>query len=117
MEPRVLVVIAVILSAGQSAEVDEVRQAIADLDRQRTQVRLSGRTFLLDVVMQAPERFSPAVRTALEAELPTLRPAVLRSRFHFREPVRSTSSWRPSTRSTCGNGTVPSSWPTTSART
>lgn len=63
----------------------EVQQAIADLDRQRTQVRLVGRTFMIDIVMQTPERFSTAVRAALEAELPALHPAVVRSRFHFRE--------------------------------
>ncbi|MBO3679585.1 LacI family DNA-binding transcriptional regulator [Streptomyces sp. NEAU-YJ-81] len=63
----------------------EVHQAIKDLDRQRTQVRIGGRTFMIDIVMQAPERFSLAVRAALEAELPALRPAVMRSRFHFRE--------------------------------
>jgi LacI family transcriptional regulator len=63
----------------------EVHQAIADLERQRSQLRLSGRTFIVDIVMQTPERFSTAVRTALEAELPSLRPAVIRSRFHFRE--------------------------------
>ncbi|NJP52075.1 LacI family transcriptional regulator [Streptomyces sp. SBST2-5] len=63
----------------------EVHRAIADLDRQRTQVRLVGRTFMVDIVMQAPERFSTAVRAALEAELPSLHPAVVRSRFHFRE--------------------------------
>jgi LacI family transcriptional regulator, galactose operon repressor len=63
----------------------EVYQAIADLERQQTQLRLGGRTFLVDVVMQTPERFSTAVRSALEAELPSLRPAVIRARFHFRE--------------------------------
>lgn len=63
----------------------EVHQAIADLERQQSQLRLGGRTFLVDIVMQAPERFSTAVRGALEAELPSLRPAVIRSRFHFRE--------------------------------
>jgi len=63
----------------------QVRQAIADLHRQRAQIRLGGRTFMIDIVMQAPERFSTAVRTALEAELPSLHPAVLRSRCHFRE--------------------------------
>ncbi|MGW3141571.1 LacI family DNA-binding transcriptional regulator, partial [Streptomyces sp. NPDC001139] len=63
----------------------EVQQAIADLDRQRTQVRLVGRTFMIDIVMQTPERFSTAVRAALETELPSLHPAVVRSRFHFRE--------------------------------
>jgi LacI family transcriptional regulator len=62
-----------------------VQQAIADLDRQRTQLRLGGRTFIIDVVMQAPERFTSAVRNALEAVLPSLRPAAVRSRFHFRE--------------------------------
>jgi LacI family transcriptional regulator len=63
----------------------EVRAAIADLERQRDQIRLSGSTFLVDVVMQAPARFTGAVRAALEAELPLLRPAVIRARFHLRE--------------------------------
>ena len=77
----------VLNNRGQVREstVREVRQAIADLDRQRSQLRLSGRTFVIDVVMQAPKRFSTAVRDALEAELPSLRPAAVRSRFHFRE--------------------------------
>jgi len=63
----------------------EVHQAIADLDRQQSQLRISGRPFVIDVVMQTPERFSTIVRSALEAELPNLRPAVIRARFHFRE--------------------------------
>lgn len=63
----------------------QVRRAIAELDRQRDQVQLGGRTFRLDLVMQAPLRFTSAVRNALEAELPGLRPAVIRSRFHLRE--------------------------------
>lgn len=63
----------------------QVRRAIAELDRQRDQVQLGGRTFRLDLVMQAPVRFTSAVRNALEAELPGLRPAVLRCRFHLRE--------------------------------
>ncbi|MFI5952759.1 LacI family DNA-binding transcriptional regulator [Cryptosporangium sp. NPDC051539] len=63
----------------------EVHRAIDDLHRQRTQLRLAGRTFLIDVVMQTPERFSSAVRAALEAELPFLRPAAIRARFHFTE--------------------------------
>ena len=67
----------------RASTVQEVRQAIQDLDRQRSQLRLGGRTFLIDLVIDAPPRFSDAVRAALEAELPTLRPAVLRSRFHL----------------------------------
>lgn len=65
--------------------VAEVEQAIAELDRQATQLRIAGRTFIVDLVMQTPERFSSAVRGALEAELPHLRPAVVRSRFHLQE--------------------------------
>ena len=69
----------------RDSTVREVRSAIADLERQRDQVRLAGRTFLINVVMQAPARFTAAVRAALEAELPLLRPAVIRARFHLRE--------------------------------
>lgn len=63
----------------------EVLQAISDLDRQRTQLRLNGRRYLIDVVMQTPQRFSDAFRNAIEAELPTFAPAVLRVRFHLWE--------------------------------
>jgi LacI family transcriptional regulator len=38
----------------------EVLQAIADLDKQRAQLRLVGRRYLIDVVMQTPQRFSAA---------------------------------------------------------
>lgn len=69
----------------RGSTVLEVQQAIADLDRQRSQLRLTGRTFLVDLVMQAPDRFSSAVRRALEQELPSLRPAVIRARFAFEE--------------------------------
>ena len=50
--------------------VAEVNQAIADLDKQRAQLRLNGRRYLIDVVMQTPQRFSDAFRAAVEAELP-----------------------------------------------
>jgi LacI family transcriptional regulator len=69
----------------RASTVRQVQHAIIDLERQQSQLRLGGRTFLIDVVMQAPQRFSTAVRDALEAELPNLRPAAVRSRFHFRE--------------------------------
>lgn len=65
--------------------VNDIRQAIADLDRQASQLRLAGRVFMIDIVMQTPARFSAAVKAALEHELPSLRPAVMRSRFEFRE--------------------------------
>ncbi len=69
----------------RDSTVREVTQAISDLDRQRSQVRLAGRTFMVDVVVQAPPRFSRAIRAAMEAELPGLRPAVFRARFHLLE--------------------------------
>ena len=72
-------------SGVRQSTVAEVEQAIAELDRQASQLRIGGRTFLVDLVMQTPPRFSAAVRGALEAELPHLRPAVIRSRFHFQD--------------------------------
>ena len=72
----------------RASTVSIVRQAITDLDRQHSQLRLTGRTFLVDVVMQTPDRFSSAIQFALEAELPSLRPAVVRSRFDLREKGR-----------------------------
>lgn len=63
----------------------EVLQAIADLDKQRAQLRLVGRRYLIDVVMQTPQRFSDAFRSAVEAELPAFAPAMVRARFHLWE--------------------------------
>jgi len=65
--------------------VAEVQQAIADLDKQRAQLRLNGRRYLIDVVMQTPQRFSDAFRAAVEAELPAFAPAMVRARFHLWE--------------------------------
>jgi LacI family transcriptional regulator len=65
--------------------VDEVHRAIADLDQQRLQIRLTGRTFYLDLVVDAPARFSSAVRAALESQLPLVRPVTFRARFHLAE--------------------------------
>ncbi len=86
----------------------QVRQAIADLDRQRSQLRLSGRRFMLDVVMETPRRFSALTRSALEAELPTLRPAVFRARFHVREewPVGELVAQLDSLRRTGSHGVI-----------
>jgi LacI family transcriptional regulator len=64
-----------------------VAEAIRDLEAQSRQRALTGRKFIIDLVMEAPARFTAAVRGALEAELPTLEPAVFRSRFHLWEVV------------------------------
>ncbi|CDG83393.1 LacI family DNA-binding transcriptional regulator [Janthinobacterium agaricidamnosum] len=67
--------------------VRRVMQALAELERQSAQVGLSGKKFMIDVLMVAPQRFSDAVRRALEAELPSLHPAIVRSRFHLHETL------------------------------
>lgn len=69
----------------RAGTVLQVQQAIEELERQRTQLRLSERTFMVDVVMDTPKRFSTLVRRALERELSSLGPAVLRGRFHVHE--------------------------------
>jgi LacI family transcriptional regulator len=53
--------------------VAQVDRAIAELERQQEQVQLSARTLILDLVMQAPDRFTSASREALETELRALR--------------------------------------------
>lgn len=70
-----------------ASTVRRVLQAQEELARQSVQVGLSGRKFMIDVLMVAPQRFTDSVRQALEAELPSLHPAVLRSRFHLHETL------------------------------
>lgn len=64
---------------------DRVNAAIAELDRQYGATQLEGKKITIDVLMQAPARFSDAVRTALETELPVIKPAAFRARFHMAE--------------------------------
>ncbi|GAA1929213.1 LacI family DNA-binding transcriptional regulator [Nocardioides marmoribigeumensis] len=74
--------------------VAQVQRAIEELDRQRDQVHLSARPLILDLVMQAPQRFSAASRQALEDELQALRPAVVRVRSHLDERSDPTAAAR-----------------------
>lgn len=64
---------------------DRVNAAIAELERQYAATRLKSPKLTIDVVIQAPKRFSSAVRDALEAELPLARPAAFHARFHMAE--------------------------------
>lgn len=65
--------------------VRAVEQAVAELDRQAASVRLGARSLVLDVVVQAPDRFSGEIRASLESQLTGLRPAAVRARFDLRE--------------------------------
>ena len=67
--------------------VRRVAQAQAELERQSAQVGLQGRKFMLDVVAQAPERFTRVVRNALEHEMPLLHPAIFRARYLMDESM------------------------------
>jgi LacI family transcriptional regulator len=62
-----------------------VEQAIEALQRQRRQVGIVGRKFMVDLVMDTPQRFSNAVRAALELEMPVLRPSIFRARYELHE--------------------------------
>jgi len=65
--------------------VRRVEQAIRELEQQAQQIGLSGRKYLVDVVMCTPLRFSQLVQQAIEAVVPTLQPAVFRMRYHLVE--------------------------------
>lgn len=66
---------------------DRVLAAMGELKRQSDAALQSGRRFTIDIVMEAPHRFSQSVRSAFEAEMPAMRPASFRSRFHMAETM------------------------------
>lgn len=69
----------------RAATALRVKAAIRELDRQSQAHGLDGQRLALDVVIEAPKRFTSAVRAAFEAEIEGLRPASLRVRFHLAE--------------------------------
>lgn len=65
--------------------IRRVKLAIGELERQYEGSLTTGRRFVIDVIMQAPKRFTTAVKKAFEMELPTIRPASFGARFHIAE--------------------------------
>ncbi|GGD84340.1 LacI family DNA-binding transcriptional regulator [Rhizobium anhuiense] len=65
-----------------------VKAAIAELEKQQAGAMGSGRVLAIDIVMETPQRFSDAVRTAFEAEMAAFLPGVFRCRFHFAEVMK-----------------------------
>ena len=65
-----------------------VKQALRELRNQQDQIFMLGRKFMIDVVAEAPDRFTELLRAALEQELQALNPAVFRCRFHMAEIIR-----------------------------
>lgn len=67
-----------------------VQQACQELERQHQQVGLQGRRFIIDLVMEAPARFSRMVRDTLAVAMQQVRPAVFRAREHLAETMSLT---------------------------
>ncbi len=65
--------------------VARVEAAIRELERQEGNLARGGKTFVVDVVMEAPERFTSEVRAAFETEAGAFFPSMFRQRFHFAE--------------------------------
>ncbi|WP_421982229.1 LacI family DNA-binding transcriptional regulator [Roseibium sp.] len=64
-----------------------VQDAIAELTRQESQLAARGRRFFIDIVAEAPVRFTRQIQQATEAVLADFRPAALRPRFTFAETM------------------------------
>ncbi|MFY0691702.1 MAG: substrate-binding domain-containing protein [Paracoccaceae bacterium] len=64
---------------------NRVLAAISELEQQEQQLSAKGRQLFVDVVVEAPHRFSREVQRATEAVLPRLGMAVFRPRFVFHE--------------------------------
>jgi LacI family transcriptional regulator len=64
-----------------------VEQACGELARQQQQIGLKGRRFMIDLVMEAPERFSRIVRETLAEAMRRVQPAVFRARDHVAETL------------------------------
>jgi LacI family transcriptional regulator len=67
---------------------ERIQAAIAELQQQHVQA-LPAQKFTLDVVMEAPDRFTDTVRMAFESEAAAFLPTIFRARFHFWEQSRS----------------------------
>ena len=64
-----------------------VQAAIVELTRQEGQLAARGRRMFIDIVVEAPRRFSDELRWAANQVLPKFAPAVIRPRFHFAEDI------------------------------
>ncbi|MEM9467225.1 MAG: LacI family DNA-binding transcriptional regulator [Actinomycetota bacterium] len=71
----------------RATTVARVRRAIVELERRQDAFELGGRTFTIDLVMQAPRRFTSAVWDAFDDVIPAAQPAVFTMRPHLVERV------------------------------
>lgn len=71
-----------------------VEQAIRELQSQESLISLTGRTFLVDSIIEAPQHFCIALRRAIAEELPSLLPAVFRVRQTMEADISDTALLR-----------------------
>ena len=64
-----------------------VQAAIVELAQQEGQPAVRGRRMFVDIVVEAPRRFSDELRRAMLTVLPRFTPAVIRPRYHFAEDI------------------------------
>lgn len=64
---------------------NRVAAAIRELEAQETLLGAQGRRLFVDIVVEAPRRFTREIRIAAEAALAHVAGAVIRLRFHFQE--------------------------------
>jgi len=64
-----------------------VQAAMAELAQQEGQLAARGRRMFVDIVVEAPRRFSDELRLAVLHVLPRFNAAVIRTRYHFAEDI------------------------------
>lgn len=62
-----------------------IEAAINELERQEVNLSRTGKNHVINIVMEAPDRFSNEVREAFESEAGAFYPALFRPRFQFAE--------------------------------
>lgn len=61
-----------------------VEHAIKELEEQESRISGTGRKFIIDFVIEAPDSFGRALRSAIATELPLMKPVIFRSRADIR---------------------------------
>ena len=65
--------------------IQRVKLALEELVEQEGQLAVRGQRMFVDIVVEAPKRFSDEVRSAVQYILPRFSSAIIRPRYHFFE--------------------------------
>jgi LacI family transcriptional regulator len=86
--------------------IKRVEDAVAELETQSSHLVMSGRTLVLDLIVEAPQYFIQALKEAIVGELPTLHAPAFRMRIdacvHFPEDELYTALSRTTRRGSDG---------------